>query len=197
MTWGDTTEKHSVQLQCRDGKLAFNERFYLSDRRLRHFIDSRKEWCNSHAKNEVMAELKKLFTESPGDDIVLTCCDGNLEYPRSKYDESAKVRELVDQSKDWIATHTSREVSDELEGRYYWDNDHVDSKPNPQETSQDAPGDTPDTFSLVCKDGLLKYSVKAYLESAAVRDFIGSHPGWIASHSRKDVSDELEELYMK
>ena len=59
------------------------------------------------------------------------------------------------------------------------------------------PGDAPDTFSLECKDGLLNFSVKAYMDSDAVREFIDNNPGWIASHTMRDVSDELEELYMK
>ena len=54
-----------------------------------------------------------------------------------------------------------------------------------------------DTMAIQCQDGNLNFSVKAYMESSAVRDFIDTHPDWIASHSMRDVADELEELYMK
>jgi hypothetical protein len=50
---------------------------------------------------------------------------------------------------------------------------------------------------LQCSDGVLNFAIRAYIESELVRDLIDKKPGWIASHTMRDVADELEELYMK
>ena len=50
---------------------------------------------------------------------------------------------------------------------------------------------------LDCLDGKLAFSMKAYKESGLVRDLIDNQKEWIAGHTIREVSDELEELYMK
>lgn len=52
------------------------------------------------------------------DVIVLDCLDGKMNFARKAYEESGLVRDLIDTQKDWIAGHTVREVSDELEELY-------------------------------------------------------------------------------
>jgi hypothetical protein len=52
------------------------------------------------------------------DVIVLDCLDGKLNFSRKAYEESGLVRDLIDAQKEWIAGHTVREVSDELEELY-------------------------------------------------------------------------------
>lgn len=52
------------------------------------------------------------------DVIVLDCLDGKLNFARKAYEESGLVRDLIDTQKEWIAGHTVREVSDELEELY-------------------------------------------------------------------------------
>lgn len=52
------------------------------------------------------------------DVIVLDCLDGKLNFSRKAYEESGLVRDLIDTQKEWIAGHTVREVSDELEELY-------------------------------------------------------------------------------
>lgn len=50
---------------------------------------------------------------------------------------------------------------------------------------------------LQCSDGVLNFARQAYNESKLVRDLIENQPEWIASHTMRDVADELEGLYMK
>lgn len=50
---------------------------------------------------------------------------------------------------------------------------------------------------LKCSDGVLNFARQAYDESELVRDLIEKKPEWIASHTMRDVADELEELNMK
>ena len=63
-----------------------------------------------------MNMAKKVLAQS--DVIVLDCLDGKLNFARKAYDESGLVRDLIDTQKEWIAGHTVREVSDELEDLY-------------------------------------------------------------------------------
>lgn len=54
----------------------------------------------------------------PPDTIVLDCLDGKMNFSRQTYKESALVRDLIDNQKEWISKHTIREVADELEELY-------------------------------------------------------------------------------
>lgn len=51
--------------------------------------------------------------------ITLNCKDGTLELDEQIYEESCLVRDLVDRTQGWIASHTKQEVYDEIEGLYY------------------------------------------------------------------------------
>ena len=51
--------------------------------------------------------------------ITLNCKDGTLELDEGIYEESCLVRDLVDHTKGWIASHTKQEVYDEIEELYY------------------------------------------------------------------------------
>lgn len=57
-------------------------------------------------------------SEAQPDVIVLDCLDGKMNFARKTYEESGLVRDLIDTQKEWIAGHTIREVSDELEELY-------------------------------------------------------------------------------
>ncbi len=50
---------------------------------------------------------------------------------------------------------------------------------------------------LNCKDGTLELDEQIYEESCLVRDLVDRTQGWIASHSKDEVRDEIEELYYK
>lgn len=50
---------------------------------------------------------------------------------------------------------------------------------------------------LNCKDGTLELDEQIYEESCLVRDLVDHTQGWIASHSKDEVRDEIEELYYK
>lgn len=50
---------------------------------------------------------------------------------------------------------------------------------------------------LNCKDGTLELDDQIYEESCLVRDLVDRTQGWIASHSKDEVRDEIEELYYK
>lgn len=53
------------------------------------------------------------------------------------------------------------------------------------------------TMYLQCSNGTLHFARQSYNESTLVRDLIDNGMQWIASHTMRDVADELEELYMK
>lgn len=50
---------------------------------------------------------------------------------------------------------------------------------------------------LNCKEGTLELDDQIYEESCLVRDLVDRTQGWIASHSKEEVRDEIEELYYK
>lgn len=50
---------------------------------------------------------------------------------------------------------------------------------------------------LNCKDGTLELDEQIYEESSLVRDLVDNTPGWISKHTKKEVYDEIEELYYK
>lgn len=52
-------------------------------------------------------------------------------------------------------------------------------------------------ITLNCKDGTLELDEQIYEESCLVRDLVDRTQGWIASHSKDEVRDEIEELYYK
>ena len=62
--------------------------------------------------------LEDAFDAGEGPHVVLDCLDGKLNFSRQAYEESGLVRDLIDTQKEWIAGHTVREVSDELEELY-------------------------------------------------------------------------------
>ena len=61
---------------------------------------------------------KGMDSAAQPDVIVLDCLDGKLNFARQAYNESALVRDLIDNRKDWISRNTMRDVADELEELY-------------------------------------------------------------------------------
>ena len=51
--------------------------------------------------------------------ITLNCKDGTLELDDHVYERSCLVRDLIDNTPNWIATHTKQEVYDEIEELFY------------------------------------------------------------------------------
>ena len=54
-----------------------------------------------------------------GEMITLNCKDGELELDTAIYCGSCLVRDLVDNTQYWIATHTKDEVLSEIEELYH------------------------------------------------------------------------------
>lgn len=76
--------------------------------------------------------------------------------------------------------------------RNEWVIDHIDiNRYTPKPSAEN------NTLYLQCSDGTLHFARQAYNESELVKDLIDNCKGWIASHTMRDVSDELEGLYMK
>lgn len=50
--------------------------------------------------------------------ITIDCKDGELELDEEIYNESCLVRDLVDNTRHWIAKHTKSEVHTEIEELY-------------------------------------------------------------------------------
>ena len=51
--------------------------------------------------------------------ITVNCKDGTLELDETIYNNSCLVRDLVDNTQHWIASHTKDEVRMEIEELYY------------------------------------------------------------------------------
>jgi hypothetical protein len=50
--------------------------------------------------------------------MYLQCSDGTLHFARQAYNESALVRDVIDNGTQWISNHSMRDVADELEELY-------------------------------------------------------------------------------
>jgi len=51
--------------------------------------------------------------------ITLNCKDGTLELDDHVYERSCLVRDLIDNTPNWIAVHSKQEVYDEIEELFY------------------------------------------------------------------------------
>jgi len=73
---------------------------------------------NLYLSGNLKKECNRMTKEEIDQYIVLDCLDGKLTFSMKAYKESGLVRDLIDNQKEWIAGHTIREVSDELEELY-------------------------------------------------------------------------------
>ena len=51
--------------------------------------------------------------------MTLNCKDGTLEIDDHVYERSCLVRDLIDNTPNWIAEHSKQEVYDEIEELFY------------------------------------------------------------------------------
>ena len=112
----------------------------------------------------------------------------------SKYTGSTYPKYLVE-----------REIGKEAARRLHVPGQEADSRCEAREVPARMPvlllegqrGPAPDVIVLYCLDGKMNFARKAYEESGLVRNLIDTQKEWIAGHTVREVSDELEELYMK